>query len=349
MRGGRRLIKILSLLINQKRKEFIVNPSLCRGLGFGILVLALAACTPSTPGDNTSTSPAAAQFPLTVNNCGREVTIPEQPTRVIGIEGAAETLFALGAEEQTVGYFGSSPDSLPDYLAEPAGKTEYLGSSFPFPTAERVLENSPDLVVLYGFGDSGDLAEQLDAQQIPYLLLSETCDTPDPTIEGYFTDVKTIATALGHAEEGVQLVEDWKSRLPERTSPSEDAPKIVVYGNTDPSQPFVSGGNSFVQGQIDYAGGVNAYADQDMGYLTPSWEDIASRKPDIILSGAGGGEETRQDIENYLMSNAALAQMPAVMNHRIVSIDYAKNVPGPQSIEGILEIREAVENAKTGS
>lgn len=269
--------------------------------------------------------------------------------QVIGIEGAAETLFALGAEEQTAGYFGAAPDALPDYLAEPARKTERLGSSFPFPSAEQVLSNSPDLVVLYGFGDSGDLAKQLDAQQIPYLLLSETCDEPDPTVEGYFTDVKTIATALGHAQDGIKLVEDWKSRLPERTSPGKDAPKIVVYGNTDPSQPFVSGANSFVQDQIDYAGGVNAYADQDTGYLTPSWEDIASRNPDIIFSGGGGGDEVSQSIKDYLMSNAALAQMPAVVNDRIITINYAKNVPGPQAVEGILEIRNAVENAKIGS
>lgn len=333
-----------------------MKPSLCRGLGLGVLTLALAACAPTTPenspqstSSDAPTTATSAQFPVTVENCGREVTIAQQPTRVVGIEGAAETLLALGAADQTAGYFGAAPENLPDYLATNARETKHLGSSFPFPTAEQVLSNTPDLVVLYGFGDSGDLAKQLDAQQVPYLQLSETCDEADHTVEGYFNDVRTISTALGQAEAGNKLVEEWTAQLPARVAPAPDAPRVVVYGNMDPSQPFVSGSASFVQDQLDFAGGINAYADQDTGYLTPSWEDIASRQPDIIFSGGGGGEETRQGIEDYLTANAALAQMPAVKNNRIITIDYAKNVPGPQAIQGILEIREAVENAKAGS
>ncbi|MGY5765361.1 iron chelate uptake ABC transporter family permease subunit [Brachybacterium sp. DNPG3] len=261
-----------------------------RGLAAGVLALALASCAPAVPeqaaagtasdggsasasagADASADAGATVTYPVTVENCGREVTLDSAPQRVVGVEGAAETLFALGVADQTVGYFGTAPESLPDDLAAQAEQTEHLGSSFPFPTAEQVIENDPDLVVLYGFGDSGELAEQLDAQQIPYLQLSETCDEPDHTVEGYFADVETIATALGDAAAGEELVAQWRSELPERTEVASDAPTVVVYGNMDPSQPFVSGAGSFVQDQLDYAGGINSYADSPEGYLTPSW------------------------------------------------------------------------------
>ncbi len=335
-----------------------MTPPLSRAPGLLVLALtacAVAACAPAAPASNagsaTGTSPgtAAAQFPVTVRNCGRDVTIPQRPARVVGMEGAAETLFALGAADQVAGYFGAAPEKLPADLAAGARQTTHLGKSFPFPAPEQVLAKNPDLVVLYGSGDSGNLVKQLDAQKIPYLQLSESCDKPDHTVQGYFGDVQTIATALGRAEEGSKLVGQWKAKLPAPATPPANAPKVVVYGNMDPAKPFVSGSGSFVQDQLTYAGGINAYADQDKGYLTPTWEDIASRKPDIIFSGGGGGEETRKGIENYLTGNAALAQMPAVKNKQIINLDYAKNVPGPQAIQGILEIRDAVKNAKTGS
>lgn len=312
-----------------------------------VLAAALTACAPPAPVDEPEpTADVAASYPVTVENCGREVTIADRPTAVVGFDGAAETVFALDASDQLAGYFGTAPDGLPADLAPAASQTTHLGGTFPFPSTEQVLEQQPDLVLAYGFGDDGALADQLDTLAIPYLVLSEACDDPDPTVEGYLTDVTTIATALGIPDAGADLVEDWRDQLPAPVAPGDDAPVVVVYGNQDPTQPFVSTGASFVQDQLDWAGAVNAYADEDEGYLSPSWEDIASRNPDLIFSGGGGGEPIRQGLVDYLNANAALATMPAAQNDAVVTIEYAQNIPGPQAIAGITTIAEAVEDAR---
>lgn len=313
--------------------------------GLGALLL-LAACAPSTPAQTQSTAAVDAAYPLTVENCGREVTIEQRPERIVGFDGAAETLFALGAAEQLAGYFGASPDSLPDDLAEQATQTERFGGTFPFPSAEQLLERQPDLVVAYGFGDqAGSIPQRLDEAGIPYLNLSEACeDGADHTLEAYFADTDTIAEAIGTPQAGTELTTAWREEIEQLVTPGGQAPSVVVYGNQDPSDPFVSGAASFVQDQLEHAGAVNAYADEDSGYLTPSWEDIASRSPDIILSAGGGGDEVRDGIVDFLRGNAALSQIPAVVEDRVITLDYSKNIPGPQAIQGIREIAQAVDD-----
>lgn len=299
--------------------------------------------SPAVEDTETSATQDAAPYPRAVTNCGREVTIESEPTSIVALEGGAETLFALGAADQVAGYFGGEAKGLPGELRTQAERTDYLGGSFPPPNLEAVLAPEPDLVVLYGlYPDTGITGQRLDELGVPYLQLSETCEKgADPTVEGYFTDVETIATAIGADETGRALVDGWRQQITAATAtPVTTPPSVFVMGSTDPTEPFASGGGSLADDQIEIAGGTNVFGDTDQAFLSPSWEEVATRDPQVIVDGSGGLEESLAGLRTYLRKDAALSQMAAVRDDRFLAVDYYDNVPGPRVVDGILAMAE---------
>lgn len=297
----------------------------------------------STAAADPTGAAAAASWPRTVSNCGEEVTIEAPPERIVGVEGAAETVMALGAGDQLAGWFGNEAAALPDDLRAEAEQAEYLGGSFPAPTLEDVIAPEPDLVVLYGYTEEAGLTKQaFDDLGVPTLVLSETCaEGPDPTVEGYFADVETIAHAIGADEQAATLVESWRSTIDEATAtPLEDEITVFVNGNPEPSSPFASGGGSLADDQIRIAGGLNAFGDVDDAFLEPSWEEVATRDPDVIVDGSGGLEESTAALRRYLAEDPALSRMTAVKKDAFLSIEYYDNVPGPRVVDGIVKMAE---------
>lgn len=288
-------------------------------------------------------SGSADAWPRTVTNCGEEVTIAAPPERIVGIEGAAETVMALGAGDQLAGWFGNEAAALPEDLRDEAEKAEYLGGSFPAPTLEDVIAPEPDLVVLYGYTEDAGLTKQaFDDLGVPTLVLSETCaEGADPTVDGYFADVENIARAIGADERAAELVASWRSEIDDATAtPLEDEVTVFINGNPDPSSPFASGGGSLADDQIRRAGGVNVFGDTDDAFLEPSWEEVATRNPDVIVDGSGGLEESTAALRAYLAGDRALSQMTAVREDAILTIEYYDNVPGPRVVDGIVKIAE---------
>lgn len=282
-------------------------------------------------------------WPRTVTNCGEDVTIEARPERIVGIEGAAETVLALGAGDQLAGWFGNEAAALPADLRSEAEKAEHLGGSFPSPTLEDIVAPEPDLVVLYGYSEEAGLTKQGFADLgVPTLVLSETCaEGADPTVDGYFSDVETIARAIGADEEAETLVEGWREEIDEATAtPLEEEVSVFINGNPDPSSPFASGGGSLADDQIRIAGGVNAFGDTDDAFLEPSWEEVATRDPDVIVDGSGGLEESTAALRAYLADDRALSQMTAVREDAFLTIEYYDNVPGPRVVDGIVKIAE---------
>lgn len=283
-------------------------------------------------------------WPRTVTSCGREVTIESRPERVIGIDGAAETAFALGLGDQVLGWFGAPQEELPDDYAGDADSAEHYGGTFPAPAVEAILEPEPDLLLLYGYNsETGLTQERLDELGVPHLLLTESCpdETRGATLDDYYTDVETIATALGDADAGEDLITSWQDRIAAATEePPDGEPRIYVNGNMDPAEPFASTAGSIADDQIRLAGGVNIFADVTGGFSSPSWEEIASRDPEVIVDSSGGEEESLADLKAYLADDPALSQMTAVQDDAFLALPYEAQVPGPRAVDGAVALAE---------
>src|SRR5699024_7444219 len=109
-------------------------------LAVGLLALTLASCssTPETsaaPTDATTTpATSATQYPLTLDNCGVEVTFDAAPTAVVTIKSSTtEMLLALGVGDRIVGT--AYPDGpVADWLAEDAATNPAIAT----PLADKV-------------------------------------------------------------------------------------------------------------------------------------------------------------------------------------------------------------------
>lgn len=312
------------------------------------LLIVLAGCGFTSDTDATGDTGASGAggdlpWPRTVSNCGREVTIEAEPTRIVGFEGAAETVFALGAGDQMAGYFGSDPAALPQDLATEATKAKHLGGSFPTPKLEALIKPDPDLIVLYGYNqEAGITQEALDRLGVPHLILSEQCpQDADNSVEGYFQDAETFATAIGADEAGKSVVDGWRTEIEKATAtPVEGEPSVFIMGSPDPKSPFASGGTSLADEQITLAGGTNLFGDSGEAFLEPSWEEIAKRNPEVIVDGSGGKEESMTALKKYLRDDAALSGITAVQDDRFLVLDYYDNVPGPRVVDGVVKLAE---------
>ncbi|NUR87727.1 MAG: hypothetical protein HOY71_26890, partial [Nonomuraea sp.] len=86
---------------------------LSRSVPIILLVLTLASCGQTPAAERPAATAAASQagFPVTVENCGRELTFDKPPSKVVtGYHPSLETLLALGLGDRIAGrtFFGES-------------------------------------------------------------------------------------------------------------------------------------------------------------------------------------------------------------------------------------------------
>lgn len=109
----------------------------------------------SSPAD-TATTAGPPGYPVTLENCGRAVTVKSPPQRAVSInQPATELLLTLGLADRMVGSASWSDEVRPELAAENA-KVPVLSRDFP--SFERVLKEKPDFVYAtfdWSFTDEG--------------------------------------------------------------------------------------------------------------------------------------------------------------------------------------------------
>ena len=107
----------------------------------------LAALTGLAAALLSSAAPAEAEatsYPLTIENCGQQVTFSKAPERAVALgHNSAEILFLLGLEDKMAGTAFWPNNVLPELEAANA-KVEVL--TVEFPTLEAILAKNPDFV-----------------------------------------------------------------------------------------------------------------------------------------------------------------------------------------------------------
>jgi iron complex transport system substrate-binding protein len=200
--------------------------------GLGLLALAATACggdsSPTTTAAPSQTGPAdvapAVSYPITVTACGKPVTIPSAPKRVVVDDTAvAEMLFALGVGDKIVAQFmdPNLVDALPQYKDQDA-KVASLGgpkSSRHAPSKEVLLSAQPDLVIpsfpksidSEGTISTADLAS-IGAVSVG---LSYSCPNASATlkIDDQLNDVLLVGEVFGVKAKAQKLVDDMRAQL----------------------------------------------------------------------------------------------------------------------------------------
>ncbi|WEV30061.1 ABC transporter substrate-binding protein [Streptomyces sp. 71268] len=284
--------------------------------------------------DARATTAAPSGFPVTVDNCGMETTYDKPPSRVVTIhQHPAELMLALGLKDRMVG------TAFPDSAVLPELKKEY--EAIPElakkePSFERILDAEPDFVY-GGYGSAfaeneGRSRKAFADAGIDTYLNREYCGKKQVTMKDTYDEIRAIGTIFGVPGRADKLVTDLKSRVSKAGAEVEGEPKVsvFVYDSGDKSA-FTAGGKSLGTDLIRLAGGENAFADLDDVFGDVSWEQVVERKPEVIAiydyAGAGSVEEKKK----FLVSQPALADVPAIKNRRFVVLPLTATLVGIRS------------------
>lgn len=323
-----------------------------------VLVLgsALAGCA----ADQRSGTQAAADtagFPLTLTNCGREITLEAPPERVVSLnQGSTEILLSLGLADRMAGT-ATWTDPVLDSLAADNEAVPRLAENAP--SYERVLEAEPDFVTasfISTLGEGGvTTPEDLEKLGVGSYLSPAEClkdneGDDDGTrhdaleIDTIFQEITDLARIFGVPERGEELVADLTKRL-ETARTEEPAGEVsAMYWFANSESPYLAGccGGPGIIGRA--LGVENVFDDTTDEWPQINWETVAERNPDVIVLGdltrkSQTAETARAKID-YLKGNPVTARMKAVQNDRFVTLSGAELNPSIRTVYAVENVAD---------
>lgn len=296
--------------------------------------IALSACGSdvTNTGDGTGTENA-----LTIENCGREITVDGVPEAVVGLSPTqTELLLRLGLADRIVGQAQTSTAPLSEAVAGLAADIPVLSEDTP-PSREALLEVEPDFVYSptdYEFTAEQGFASHDQLAEAGVAAYTATGGCPDRrmqgTVDDLFTDLANLGAVFDAEDEAAALADEAQTTLDDVESRIEGLEKPTV------AQVFVEGGALTAIGAgIEYdmirrAGGENVFGPDDPEFasffaaqINP--EALAAENPEVIVFAARDAEH-EQAARDYLAQT--LPEVSAVANDRIVVISGSDVYPG---------------------
>ncbi|MFD4026731.1 ABC transporter substrate-binding protein [Streptomyces sp. NPDC058576] len=299
-----------------------------------LLPLALTACSSSdSSGDAATGDKAAAKsdgFPYTVKNCGVTTTYKAPPKRVVTMnQHVTEIMLELGLKKSLVGTAYLDDQVLPkyakDYASVPVLAKEY-------PSYEQVLAANPDFVY-GGYGSAftasdGRGREAFDKSGIETRLNTESCTKGDQPMDTLYEEIREVGRTFGVADRAEAWIKQAKADNAATAKKLADLKpvSVFVYDSGDKTA-FTAGGEGIGNELIERAGGTNVFADLDKPFGDASWENVVDRRPEVIVIYDYGATTVEQK-KKRLLSDPALADVPAIKNERFAVMPLSDAVLG---------------------
>ncbi|GAA1759640.1 ABC transporter substrate-binding protein [Agromyces humatus] len=280
---------------------------------------------------------AADQQQLTIENCGREVTISGVPDAVVGMSPSqTELLLRLGLADRIVGQAQVDTTALPADIAGVAADIPVLSDAQP-PAREDLLAVGPDFVyspTTYEFTAEQGFAsiEQLEeAGTAAYVATGGCFDRRmEGTVDDLFVDLENLGRIFQVEDEAGKMIDTAEAELAEVAAALDglDKPKVA--------QVYIEGTSlSAIGAGIEYdilrlAGADNVFGPQDAAFsdffaaqISP--ESLAAAAPDAVVFAARNPAQ-EQAARTYLTTT--FPDLPAVANDRLIAISPADTFPG---------------------
>lgn len=325
-----------------------------------------APITPAAPAvtaPSSTTSTPVATFPLTIESCGRKVTIAQRPSRVAAqLRNEVETLLFLGLADRIVAWAGPGTAVRTPALAAEYPKLREAGR---FPLSKEVLVGAGTELLLSNFAFPGTTPADLEPLGIAMLQPTAYCGEPGAVgggtagagapkgadgkpavLDAILGDVRTLGRIFGVETRAEEVVAQQRARA--------DAVAAAVKGRARPSvapvffmngldgAPRVEGRLGIPQAMIDIAGGTNAFASLDQSFVDISPEAFLQARPDVILVIESGTSPPLDSVRAMMRANPRYAQLPAVVNDRFVSISAEEYMPGLRFADAVERIAAAL-------
>lgn len=318
----------------------------------GLTAMIGLAANPSLAGSTT--------YPLTLENCGAQVTFQKAPERAIGLgQNSAEILLLLGLQDKMAGTAFWPSKVLPQ-LAKANAKVKLL--TVEMPTFESILAENPDFVAaalpsLIGPNSKVAKREDFDKVGVATYLSPSTCLSTKDVKDQYGSRAELWNMDLLYRE--IDELADLRCR---RSRPGADRrlqgarsqaslqrfegrqePSYVFwFSSPSPSADAYLGGKNSASGFIaDLLGGHNAIS-AEAEWPTLGWEGIIASNPDVIV--VASLDRNRWELDkpeakiNFLNTDPAVSQIPAVKNKAIVIMDGQAMNPTVRTVYGAEQV-----------
>lgn len=324
-------------------------------LGSVVLTAAVLALVTACGGPATQTEADAAtgqqstqvDFPVTVSNCGTEVTFEQPPQQVmlLGRPGIAATLAKVGVLDRIVARAGVYPSVYYDEatyasIEQIPSLTEQLDSSGHLQISkEEIIAAEPDVVI--GLPD-GISRTSLAEGGIPVLEHPADCVTGSTgsDFDDIYTQLEMYGQIFDRPDEAAEAITDLRERV--------SAVRAAVDGSAAPTAavlfPTVGGGSGFAYGalsmshpQLEAAGLTNVFAATDERVFEVTTEEIINRDPDVLILLHSDGDPG--PVKDAVLSLPGAENITAVRDDAILVQRFNfSEYPTPLTVTGLERI-----------
>lgn len=315
----------------------------------------------------SSAHAAPTKYPLTLDNCGVEITFEKAPERAVALgQNSAEILLMLGVEDHMVGTAFWPSKVLPE-LAEANSKVKQLSQEIP--TFESILAERPDFVaaqLAHLLGPDSKVAKREDFAnlKIPTYIAPGLCATNRNSgdvhgardklwsMDLLYQEIDELSQIFDVADRGQELISEFKAReaaLRSRVaSESKDLSYVFWFSSPSPEADAYLGGKNGSSGFIANLLGGHNVMQTEVEWPTVSWEGIIAANPDVIVVGEvaltrGWQLDKAENKIAFLKADPAISQLEAVKNGRIVVMDAQAMNPTLRTIYGAEQVADQIE------
>jgi iron complex transport system substrate-binding protein len=283
------------------------------------LTFGLTACGNT---DNSQSTQSEAGYPIEITDSyGDVITLEAEPERVVSVApNLTELMYKLDAGDKLVGR--SDYCDYPEEVSE----IESVGSLYT-PDIEAIVALEPDLVIVSTHFDEEN-TKKLEELNIPVITLYE-----ENNVEGVYDMITTLGTAINRNSEAASCVEEMQDTIKEVTDAVEglDSPSVYYVVGFGEYGDYTAGGDTFIGGLIELAGGDNIAKDVSGWSIT--LEEIVEADPSIIVIS--------EDSKDAFMSDDNYADLTAVKEGNVYTIDTnLLDRQGYRNAEGVRALAE---------
>ncbi|MCX5200928.1 ABC transporter substrate-binding protein [Streptomyces sp. NBC_00237] len=301
-------------------------------------LLPLTACGSDQPSEKKPQAKAAKGFPYTVENCGVKTTFTKAPERALPMnQHATEVLLELGLAKSITGSAYLDDKVLPKYAKEydaiPVVAKEY-------PSQEKLLAANPDFVY-GGYASAFDTKqgrgrEDLKKSGIESRLNIEYCTEGSSAVDDIYREISEVGRTFGVADRADAWVAGAKRTIDGTAARLKDVKPVSVFAyDSGDKTAQTAGGKGMANEMITRAGGKNVMADIPKSFTDASWEQVVTRKPDVIMI-IDYGSTTVEQKKKRLLDDPVLKDVPAIKNKKFAVMPLSEILVGvraPAAIE----------------
>lgn len=305
-------------------------------------------------------------YPLTLKNCGREITFKKAPERVVSVgQNTTEILYSLGLSDKVKGTALWYSAVLPQF-SEVNKSVKLL--THDIPSFESIIAEKPDLVASHQewvIGPTGSTGtyDQFNDFEIPVYTAPADCLGKDNmagsdglrsqpfTMDMIYQEITELSVIFNVQDRGQKLVEELKNREKTAIDKVKSLPKgklsaVFWYSSADMDiDPYVAG-NLGAPGYIMQILGIHNVIQSNYEWPTVGWETIVKSNPTIIvLAEMDRRRFPADDVvvkREFLKNDPVTKLLPAVENNRLVNMDVQSMNTTMRTIDGIEKLADAI-------